>query len=162
MLSAGCSSADSPNPSNAAGEVAPAAAGEPLALGGLAQQGGSRPIPGTDAAIQRWFLANDAVKVRFNDALLRAQRAVATGDAAECRPLDTAARALSTALPALRGLSPAGQELATAMQPPMTTFTTAASACLAQDFAAARAALDVGVVQQAAAQESVDEILEGE
>jgi hypothetical protein len=120
------------------------------------------PIPGTDAAIQRWFLDNDAAKVRFNDALLRARRGVAAGSAAECKPLDTAARALLAALPALQRLSPAGQQLAATIQLPVTTFAAAATACLVKDFAAAQVALDAGVVQQAEAQETIDEILEGE
>src|SRR5689334_16305286 len=63
------------------------------------------PIPGTDAGIQRWFLASAAVKVRFNDALLQAERAVAGRDAAGCRPLAREAQALAAALPALQKLS---------------------------------------------------------
>ncbi|MEO6504118.1 MAG: hypothetical protein ABIQ09_19695 [Jatrophihabitantaceae bacterium] len=119
-------------------------------------------IPGTDPAIQRWFLSNDAAKIAFNDALLRAQRGVAGGKAAECHPLSVATEALGKALPKLAGLSPAGLKLAAAIQPVMTTFTTAATACLAKDFPAAQTALDAGVVRQADAQETIDEILDGE
>jgi hypothetical protein len=122
----------------------------------------NHPIPGTDAAIQRWYLNNGAVKVAFNDALFRAERGVASGNASECRPLDVAGRALSAVLPKLKGLSPAGQKLAAAIQPPITTFETAAQACLAGNFAAARTALDAGIVQQADAQATVDEILDGD
>lgn len=162
LLSAGCSSAASSNPSHAVAVAPSSPAGPASPAQGGAAAPTAPPIPGTDAAIQRWFLANDAAKVRANDALLRAQRGVATGDAAQCQPLDAAARALLAALPSLRHLSPAGHALATTIQSPVTTFATAASACLAKDFAAARTALDAGVVQQADAQEVVDEILEGE
>lgn len=146
---------DSPTP-GAAGQDSSSRQGD------SSDQGAARPIPGTDAAIQRWFLDNEGRKVKFNDALLRAERAVAGGDAAGCRPLDAAARALSAALPALGRLSPAGQQLAATMQAPLTTFAAAAAACLANDFAAARNALDSGVVQQADAQQRVDEILDGD
>jgi hypothetical protein len=147
-------------PGNSAVQAGPSEVSSPG--GGAPGQGAARSIPGTDAAIQRWFLDNGAVKVRFNDALLQAQRAVASADAAGCRPLDAGTRALAAALPALGRLSPAGQKLTAAMQPPLTTFAAAATACLANDFAAAQAALDSGVVQQAEAQESVDEILDGD
>lgn len=129
---------------------------------GTAVAGHALPVPGTDPAIQRWLLNNDAAKIKFNNALLQAQRGVATGKAAECKPLDTAARALLAAIPALHRLSLAGQKLAATIQAPMTTFASAAAACLTEDFAAAHTALDAGVVQQADAQEAIDEILEGE
>ncbi|MDQ1720633.1 MAG: hypothetical protein QOI26_367 [Pseudonocardiales bacterium] len=119
-------------------------------------------VPGTDPAIQRWFLGNGARKVAFNDALLRAERGVASANAPECRPLEVAARALSVVLPKLAALSAAGQKLATAIQPPIATFGTAAQACLAKDFPAAKTSLDLGVVQQADAQTTVDEILDGD
>jgi hypothetical protein len=154
-VSTACTSADS----SAMTEESPVLAMVPPAASALPS---ATPIPGTDAAIQRWFLSNDALKVRFNDALLRAQRGVAAGDAAECKPLDTAARAQLAALPALQRLPLAGQELAATIQAPVTTFAAAATACLAKDFAAAQVALDAGVVQQADAQAAVDEILEGE
>lgn len=128
----------------------------------MAAAGTATPIPGTDAAIQRWFLNNESVKIKFNDALLQAQRAVAGGKAAECKSLDTAARALLAALPALHRLSVAGQKLAATIQPPVTTFADAATACLARDFLAAQTTLEAGVVQQADAQETIDEILDGE
>jgi hypothetical protein len=127
-----------------------------------ASAGAAESIPGTDAAIQRWFLDNGAVKVRFNDALLQAWKAVAARDAARCRPLDSGVRALAAVLPALEELSPAGQKLAAAIRAPLTTFAAAATACLARDFPAARTALDSAAAQQGDAQESVDEILEGE
>lgn len=127
-----------------------------------AAQGADPPIPATDPAIQRWFLDNGGSKVRFNDALLGAQRAVAAKNAAGCQPLDAGTRALASTLPALERLSPAGQKLASTMRVPLTTFAAAAAACLAGDFAAARAGLDTGVAQQADAQHEIDEILEGE
>lgn len=79
------------------------------------------PVPGPDPGIQRWFLSNDAAKIAFNEALLRAERGVASGTAAECQPLNLAARALSGVLPTLAGLSAAGQKLAAAIQPAVTT-----------------------------------------
>jgi hypothetical protein len=145
--SAGCASAADLSPPSALG-ITPAAQ--------------ATAIPGTDPAIQRWFLANGDIKVAFNAALLRAERGVAAGIASECNPLQVAARALSGALPKLAALSPAGQKLAAAIQPAMTTFGTAAQACLAKDFDAAQVALDAGIVQQADAQASVDEILDGD
>lgn len=142
-----------------AGPAGPPAAddGAPVAAAGAASA-----IPGTDPAIQRWFLDNGAAKAAFNDALLRAERGVARGAATECKPLSTALQKLDGALPKLATLSPAGRRLATAIQPALTTFGSAAMACLAMNFPAAQAALDAGVVQQADAQAEVDEILDGD
>jgi hypothetical protein len=122
----------------------------------------STAIPGTDPAIQRWFLNNGAAKVAFNNALLRAERGVAAAKTAECQPLATSARVLVNVLPKLKGLSPAGQKLAAALEAPVATFGVAASQCLAGDFVAAKATLDVGVTQLADAQATVDEILDGD
>ena len=158
----------STGPSAAAGggssqvQGSPVPQNTPAAQGNSAAQSAERPIPGTDAAIQRWFLDNGDAKVRFNDALLQATRAVANGGARGCQPLDVNARALMASLSALGRLSEAGQKLAAAMRGPLTTFAAAATACLDQDFVAAQTALDAGIVQQADAQASVDEILEGE
>ncbi|MDQ1739041.1 MAG: hypothetical protein QOE53_693 [Pseudonocardiales bacterium] len=121
-----------------------------------------RPVPGTDPAIQRWFLDNGAAKVAFNDALLRAERGVASGTASECKPLSIATQILNKALPKLTTLSAAGQKLVAAIQPALTTFGAAATACLAKDFATARTSLDAGIVQQADGQAMVDEILDGD
>jgi hypothetical protein len=129
---------------------------------GFAPAAQATSIPGTDPAIQRWFLSSGAIKVAFNDALLRAERGVASSNAAECRPLDAAARALSVVLPKLAALSQAGQKLAAAIQPPITTFGTAAQACLAKNFPGAQTSLEAGIVQQADAQATVDEILDGD
>jgi hypothetical protein len=151
-----------------AAALAAAAGAFPASLGGSraapapAQAGAARAIPGTDAAIQRWFLNNGAVKVRFNDALLRAETAVASGDTTGCQPLGAEARALSSVLSALGRLSPAGEKLAAAMQAPLTSFEAAASACVNKDFPTAQNALNSGVAQQAEAQEAVDEILDGD
>jgi hypothetical protein len=128
----------------------------------VAAGGPPTPIPGTDPAIQSWFLANGAAKVAFNDALLRAERGVASGTASECKPLSAATQTLSKALPKLAAFSPAGQKLAAAIQPALTAFGTAATACLAKDFVAAKTSLDVGIVQQADGQTTVDEILDGD
>jgi hypothetical protein len=120
------------------------------------------PIPGTDPAIQRWFLANGGAKVAFNNALLRAHDGVAAGKPGECQPLGATARVLLNVLPGLKGLSVAGQKLAAAFEIPVATFSIAASQCQAGDFAAAKATLDLGVKQQADAQAAVDEILDGD
>jgi hypothetical protein len=122
----------------------------------------NHPIPGTDPAIQRWYLSNGAAKIAFNDALFAAEQAIPGHNASGCNRLDVAARGLLAVLPQLAGLSPAGQKLAAAMQPAITTFGTAAQACLAGNFAAAQTALDAGIVQQADAQTTVDEILDGD
>lgn len=130
-----------------------------------AAQSGSAPstsIPGTDPAIQRWFLDNGGAKVAFNNALLRAERGVAAGRSTECRPLAATARVLLNVLPRLEGLSVAGHKLGAAYQIPVATFSVAASQCQAGDFPAAKAALDLGVSQQAEAQTEVDEILDGD
>jgi len=140
----------------------PPAAADPVPA--AASVAGGRPasgIPGTDPAIQRWFLANGAAKAAVNDALLRAERGVASGSQAQCRPLGTAVRRLAGTLPQLTS-SAAGQRIAAAIQPVLSTFDSAATACLAGNFAAARTALDAGVVQQADAQATVDEILDGD
>lgn len=130
----------------------------PVAAAGVS----AGPVPGTDPAIQRWFLDNDAAKVAFNDALLRAERGVASRTASECKPLSSAIARLDKVLPKLAALSPAGQRLAAAIQPAVTTFDSAATACQARNFPAAQLALDSGVVQQADAQATVDEILDGD
>lgn len=122
----------------------------------------STAIPGTDPAIQRWFLNNGAAKVASNDALLRAERGTAAGKAAECQPLVASSRVLLNVLPKLKGLSVAGQKLAAAMQTPVATFGLAGSQCVAGDFSAAKATLDLGVSQQREAQSSIDEILDGD
>jgi len=119
-------------------------------------------MPGADPAIQRWFLGNAGAKVAFNNALLRAERGVANGVATECKPLSAAVHIINIALPKLAALSPAGKQLATAIQPAVTTFGTAAAACLANDFTTATAALNVGIGQQADGQAAVDEILDGD
>ncbi len=185
LISTGCgrASTSTEGPRDARANV-PALAGQGLAPGGQglapahthdtpapdaaadravpASQGADQAIPATDPAIQRWFLDNGAEKDRFNDALLRAQQAVAGKNPTGCRSLDAGTRGLASALPALERLSPAGQKLASTMRVPLTSFASAAASCLAGDFAAARAALDTGVAQQADAQHEVDEILEGE
>jgi hypothetical protein len=120
------------------------------------------PIPGTDPVIQRWFLDNGAAKIAFNDALLRAERGVASGTASECKPLRDAVQTLGKGLSKLAAVSAAGQKLAAAIQPALTTFDSAATACLAKNFPGAQTALDVGVAQQADAQATVDEILDGD
>jgi|GEM_PF-2672801 len=134
----------------------------PVPTVAAAAGGSAGSIPGTDPAIQRWFLDNDAAKVAFNDALLRAERGVAGRTAPECKPLGSAIVRLTKVLPKLAALSPAGQRLAAALQPAVTTFDSAATACLARNFPAAQLALDAGVVQQADAQAMVDEILDGD
>lgn len=139
-----------------------ATGGLPAQVPGTAAGASAGPIPGTDPAIQRWFLDNDAAKVAFDDALLRAERGVASRTASECKPLASAIARLDKVLPKLAALSPAGQRLAAAIQPAVTTFDSAATACQARNFPAAQLALDSGVVQQADAQAAVDEILDGD
>lgn len=143
------------------GCAGPSAAADRAAQTSVTAAAGGQGIPGTDPAIQRWFLANGVAKVAFNNALLRAERGVAAGNAGECTPLSVTSQTLNKALPRLAALSPAGQRLAAAIQPTLTTFGAAATACLAKDFAAATTALSAGIVQQADAQASVDEILDG-
>ncbi|MDQ1743160.1 MAG: hypothetical protein QOE23_1499 [Pseudonocardiales bacterium] len=147
--------------SGCAGPAGPPAAADPSPAS-LAAGATARPIPGTDPAIQHWFLDNGAAKVAFNNALLRAERGVANRSASECKPLSAAVGQLEKVLPKLAALSPAGQKLAAALQPAVATFDSAATACLARDFPAAQAALDTGVGQQADAQADVDEILDGD
>lgn len=163
-VSAGCSSPPGPAHTDQppAPRLAAAAQGAPAWKAVAPQAAQSTAIPGTDPAIQRWFLDNGGAKVAFNDALLRAQRGVAAAKAAECQPLATAARVLSNVLPKLKGLSVAGQKLAAAIQTPVVTFGLAASQCLASDFSTAKATLDLGASQLANAQGTVDGILDGD
>jgi hypothetical protein len=153
LLSAATGCASSAQPPVAADQVPAVVA----AAGGVAG-----PIPGTDPGIQRWLLDSGPAKIAFNDALLRAERGVAGNTASQCKSLSSAIQALVKVLPKLAALSPAGQKLAAAIQPPLTTFDSAATACLAKNFPAAQTALDAGVVQQADAQATVDEILDGD
>lgn len=119
-------------------------------------------IPGTDPAIQRWFLNNGTAKIAFNNALLRAEHGTAAGKSAECQPLVASSRALLNVLPKLKSLSVAGQKLAAAIEVPVSTFGIAASQCVAGDFSKAKSTLDLGIGQQADAQSTVDEILDGD
>jgi hypothetical protein len=145
-----------------ASSAQPPEAADQVPVVGAAAGGLTGPIPGTDPAIQRWLLDNGPAKIAFNDALLRAERGVASNTASQCKPLGSAVQGLVKVLPKLAALSPAGQKLAAAIQPPLTTFDSAATACLAKNFPAAQTALDAGVVQQADAQATVDEILDGD
>lgn len=149
--------------SGCANPAAPPAAGDPVAAQVIAAaRASASPIPGTDPAIQRWFLDSGAAKVAFNDALLRAERGVVAHTASQCTSLSIAIQGLDKVLPRLAALSAAGQKLAAVIQPTLTTFGSAATACLARNFSAAQLALDAGVVQQADAQATVDEILDGD
>jgi hypothetical protein len=87
---------------------------------------------------------------------------VAARTSASCQPLNASVTAMLGTLPQLRLLPNGGTKLADELTPPLTTFGTAAKACLAGDFTGAQAALATGAAQQVAAQAEIDEILEGE
>ncbi|MCW2725179.1 MAG: hypothetical protein JWN35_2100 [Frankiales bacterium] len=132
----------------------PAVAAAPAAAAG--------PVPGTDPSVQRWWLSVDQAKVRFNDALQQAQTAVAAQQAGACQPLSASVSSIQGALPRLRLLPNGGAKLADALVLPLNTFSQAAKACLAGDFVTAQSALLTGAPQQAAAQLTIDEILDGD
>lgn len=145
------------------GTVSPANTAAPESLAArTAMAPRTTAIPGTDPAIQRWYLDNGGAKIAFNNALLRAERGVAATKSAECRPLAAGTRVLLNVLPKLKGLSVAGQKLAAAIEIPISTFSVAASQCVAGDFSTAKATFDLGVSQQADAQSTTDEILDGD
>lgn len=144
------SSGARPRPAAAAGPAA-----DPVAA--------ASSMPGADPAIQRWFLSIDKAKIAFDDALLRAERAVAASTSGGCSALDSTVKQIVAALPRMRALSsPAGAKIAAAVQPVMTTMGQAAASCLTGDFAAAQKSLNVGIGQQATAQASIDAILDGD
>ena len=119
-------------------------------------------IPGTDPAIQRWFLLLDRAKTAFDKALFQAERGVANKMPSDCQALATTAQKITGQLPALVNVAPAGARLAAAISPVMQRMATMAAACLASDWTVASIAMSTGIAQQAQAQTVIDEILDGD
>jgi len=136
----------------------------PIAAPTSLVHGASGPIPGANPAIQRWFLSIDKAKAAFNNALFKAQQGIKASSSPACGPLDQTAKVIVAALPKLRSVpSPAGAKIADAVQPLMDTMAQVAALCRSGDFAGAQALLSTtGIPQQAATQQRIDEILDGE
>ena len=138
-------------PRAAAGQSAPRAAATP------------NQDPGANPSIQHWFLKVGNAQVAFDNALLRAEQGIAKHEASMCRPLEQKVQPILSAFPSLRNIaSAAGSELADTIEPAMRTFSRVAKRCTAGDFGGARALLRTGVRQQADAQNTIDEILDGD
>ena len=122
-----------------------------------------RRIPGDEPSIQRWFVKVGNAQVAFDDTLLRAEHGIAIHVSSVCRTLDRKIQTIVSALPSLRSISPpAGTQIADAIEPECKTFSKMADQCAASDCAGGRALLPIGVRQQADAQNTFDEILDGD
>jgi hypothetical protein len=137
------------------------------------------PMPGTDPAMQRWFLGVDKARVAFDNVLLRAEGDIAAGakaasgrvgaagvaaPTANCSALVAATGAITKLLPVLRNIAAGGAAVADAYAPSLNAFAAAGSACVKGDFAGAQAILGDtskgAIAGYGAAQEQVDEILD--
>ena len=147
------------------GAVVPTAAG--LAVSAAAAAPGATPAPqvtagdqapGEDPAVQEWFQRQQGDEIEFQNALLQAEHGIAAPSAsttASCRRLDRAARALQGALPAPNAAlnGPVGGWL--------TDILSATGACMRGDVKGAAVSITQGVVKRAAAQDTIDEVLDG-
>jgi hypothetical protein len=142
------------------------------------------PMPGTDPAMQRWFLAVDKARIAFNNVLLRAEADIAGGagaaagrsgtaagqaaagqaGTANCSALVAATALITKVLPALRKIPAGGAAVADAYGPSLDAFSAAGQACVKQDFAGAKQILgdttQGAIAAYGLAQEEVDEILD--
>lgn len=122
--------------------------------------------PGVDPAIQRWFLAGEAARIRFGNQLLKAEKEIAGGsDTTNCSALNSATAALRAHLAKVKAISNGGPAIARAYGPVLDKFSAAATACVRRDYATARKILgdtkQGAIADFGAAQETVDEILDG-
>ena len=123
------------------------------------------PMPGTDPAMQRWFLAVDKARIAFNNVLLRAEADISAGaGTANCSALVAATGAITKVLPVLRKIPAGGAAVADAYGPSLDQFAAAGRACLQRDFAGAKTILGDtsggAIAEYGFAQEQVDEILD--
>ena len=123
------------------------------------------PMPGTDPAMQRWFLAVDKARIAFNNVLLRAEADIAGGSStANCSALVGATALITKVLPVLRKIPAGGAAVADAYGPSLDQFAAAGRACLQRDFAGAKTILGDtsggAIAEYGVAQEQVDEILD--
>ena len=104
-----------------------------------------RAMPGTDPAMQRWFLDVDKARIAFNNVLLRGAPRAAAGiggatgaGTANCSALVAATGVITKVLPALRKITAGGEAVADAYGPSLDAFAAAGSACVKRDFAGAQ------------------------
>ena len=146
---------------------------------GVGPAAAAPPMPGTDPAMQRWFLNVDKARIAFNNVLLKAEADVAAGagaaagragaaagatGTANCAALVAATGAITKLLPLLRKIAAGGAAVADAYAPSLDAFGAAGSACVKGDFAGAQAILgdtsSGAIAEYGVAQEQVDEILD--
>ena len=123
------------------------------------------PMPGTDPAMQRWFLAVDKARIAFNNVLLRAEADIAGGSGtANCSALVGATALITKVLPVLRKIPAGGAAIADVYGPSLDSFAAAGQACVKRDFAGAKQILGDtttgAIAGYGVAQEEVDEILD--
>ena len=123
------------------------------------------PMPGTDPAMQRWFLALDKARIAFNNVLFRAEGDIAAGTGtANCSALVSATTLIIKVLPALRKIPAGGAAIADVYGPSLDQFAAVGAACVKRDFAGAKQILgdtSTGAIAgYGVAQEEVDEILD--
>ena len=133
--------------------------------GVAAAPAGAAPMPGTDPAMQRWFLAVDKARIAFDNVLLRAEADIAAGTGtANCSALVSATALITKVLPVLAKIPAGGAAVADAYGPSLDAFAAAGQACVRGDFAGARTILgdtSTGAIAgYGVAQEEVDEILD--
>jgi hypothetical protein len=149
--------------SASSGATATNAGGRSLAAAAsVAAPAATQSIPATEPGIQRWFLRVDKAKIAFNNALFRAERGVSSKVPSDCNDLDTTVAKIVAELPGLGRVSSAGAKIAAAVKPVMDTMGVLAKDCLAAHWSSAQTDLDVGIPQQANAQEAIDAILDGD
>jgi hypothetical protein len=116
--------------------------------------------PGLQAPVQSWFKAREGDVVELNNALVplvQQQKPDAAAVRNACTRLARVTRALSA-----RGAVPGQPKVDAAAQAGMAQFAQAATACLAGDVAGAQRLVREGLAARADAQETLDELLEGE
>jgi hypothetical protein len=117
------------------------------------------PPPGVQPAVQKWFKAREQSQIELNNALVPiVQKTIEEpgGSLAPCRRLAKAASVLSNMAaaphPKVDQLTRAG----------LAKFKQGAAACLAGDLATAERLVSEGLAERTAAQEPLDETLDGD
>ena len=114
------------------------------------------PAVGDNAAVQKWFKAQEKARIAVNNALQQAylQLDNAPGAGNGCAQLKTAAEAVLALTP------PPKQALDPLVDAGVTQFRDGAVACLAGDIAGARGLFATGAQTRADAENEIEEVLE--
>lgn len=115
-------------------------------------------VPGTDGHVQQWFEDRDALVIDLNNTLLTVQGA----DQRSAKVTAACVHVDQVALRLLGGPHSPASALDAPVNAGIAQFQQAAQACLHGDFAGMHKLLDDGAGQRAAAQDAIDEILDGD